>query len=77
MEYKENDTDTPNCHMVKEDHQEGIKRKIQKQHNPKDYEGHFGSMEGGWKHGKSEMSHRSNGPDRFKRTGAPLTPRKA
>lgn len=63
--------------MVKDTHQEGIKRVLQKHHNPLDSAGHHGSMKGGWKHGWADDHHKSNKPDHFKRTGGSLTPRKA
>jgi|HubBroStandDraft_2_1064218.scaffolds.fasta_scaffold00250_19 hypothetical protein len=49
-----------------------IKRVMQHGHDRLDYEGHNGSMAGGWKHGKGSHEHSS-----FKRGGGQLTPRKA
>ena len=63
--------------MVHDTHQEGIKRVLQRGHDKKDYEGHFGSMKNGWKHGWSEDHHKSNKADHFKRMDGSLTPRKA
>ncbi len=50
-----------------------IKRVMQHGHDKLDYEGHNGSMAGGWKHGK----HASHEHQSYKREGGPLTPRKA
>lgn len=71
MEYKCKDGMIDN-RMVHDDHQQGIKRVIQRKHDKKDYEGHNGSMAGGWNHGKGSHEHKS-----FKRGGDTLTPRKA
>jgi hypothetical protein len=58
---------------VKDSHQEGISRVLQRKGDTTraDKEGHKGSMAGGWKHdgGKKE--------GHWKRSGSPLTPRKA
>lgn len=43
---------------VNDNHQEGIKRVLQKAHNPLDHEGHFGGMKGGWNHGWAEDHHK-------------------
>lgn len=51
-----------------------IKRVMQHGHDRMDYEGHSGSMKDGWKHGK-HASH--DGSRHFRRSGGPLTPRKA
>ena len=66
-EYKMKDGMIDN-RIVKEDHQEGIKRVLQRksEHMKADVEGHKGSMSHG---------HRSDAS--FKRTGSSLTPRKA
>lgn len=58
--------------MVHDDHQQGIKRVLQRGHDKRDVEGHHGSMAGGWKHGHGGHEHKS-----FKRSGGSLTPRKA
>jgi len=50
---------------VKDDHQQGIKRVIQRRHDRKDVEGHSGKM--GGRHDKAHWS----------RKGDSLTPRKA
>ena len=67
MEYKCKDGMIDN-RMVKDSHQEGIKRVLQRksEKNPKDSEGH---------HGK--MSHKARSDASFKRSGGSLTPRKA
>lgn len=52
--------------MVKDDHQQGIKRVMQRGYDPRDCNGHHGKM--GVHHGKE--SH-------FSRKGDSLTPRKA
>lgn len=65
-EYKHKDGMIDN-RMVKDSHQEGIKRVLQRKCDPKDYEGHFGKMGVG---GKGRESH-------FSRRGESLTPRKA
>ena len=70
MEYKCKEGMIDN-RMVHDDHQQGIKRVIQRHHDKKDYEGHGGSMAGGWKHGGEGKK------DHFKRSGGSLTPRKA
>lgn len=72
MEYKHKEGMIDN-RMVDDNHQQGIKRVLQRrsEYNPKDCEGHNGSMKNGWKHGGSH-EHKS-----FKRTGGQLTPRKA
>lgn len=51
---------------VKDSHQEGISRVIQRKSEKEKRDGHFGGM---------SHSHRSDAP--FKRTGGSLTPRKA
>lgn len=56
--------------MVKDDHQQGIKRVIQRKHERQDVEGHNGAMGKGW--GKGAGSEKN-----WKRAGASLTPRKA
>lgn len=58
--------------MVKDTHQEGIERVKQRssERNPKDCEGHYGSMKDGWKHGGESKGH-------WSRKGDSLTPRKA
>ncbi len=71
MEYKCKEGMIDN-RMVKDDHQKGIERVIQRREDRKDYKGHSGSMAGGWKHGKHSTDHSS-----FKRSGGSLTPRKA
>lgn len=71
MEYKNKEGMIDN-RMVKDDHQQGIKRVLQRGHDKKDYCGHNGSMAGGWNHGKGSHEHKS-----FKQTGGSLTPRKA
>jgi hypothetical protein len=63
--------------MVKDNHQQGIARVLQRGHDKLDYEGHFGSMKGGWKHGWSDDHHKSNKRDTFNHKGEGLTPRKA
>ena len=70
MEYKCKDGMIDN-RIVDENHQQGIKRVLQRHHNKMDYEGHKGSMAGGWKHGNGGHEHKS-----FKRSGGQLTPRK-
>ena len=50
--------------MVKDDHQEGISRKIQRKHERNDVAGHHGKM------GMGDKAH-------FKRKGDAMTPRKA
>lgn len=55
--------------IVKETHQGGIERVIQRKHEKADVEGHKGSMAGGW--GKGAGSEKN-----WKRSGASLTPRK-
>ncbi len=54
--------------MVKDDHQEGIGRKVQRKSErmEADHAGHHGCM-----------SHKHRSDASFKRTGATLTPRKA
>ena len=57
--------------MVKDSHQEGIKRVLQRKSEKMkaDVEGHKGSMAKGWGHGVSDKG--------FKRSDASMTPRKA
>jgi len=69
MEYKCKDGMIDN-RMVKDDHQQGIKRVLQRGHNPLDYEGHGGSMKDGWKHGHGEKK-------THWKQGGQLVPRKA
>jgi len=81
MEYKCKDGMIDN-RMVHDDHgrkgkitsdaHSAIKRVMQRGSDKMDYEGHRGSMAGGWKHGKGSHEHNS-----FKRGGGSLTPRKA
>ena len=52
--------------MVKDNHQEGIKRVLQRKSETEKRDGHFGGMSHG---------HRSD--ESFKRKGGSLTPRKA
>lgn len=56
--------------IVKDNHQEGIKRVIQRKHERADVEGHHGAMGKGWGHGAGSEKN-------WKRSGASLTPRKA
>lgn len=58
--------------MVKDRHQEGIERVKQRasERNPKDCEGHYGAMGGGWRHDRLSGDH-------FSRPGDSMTPRKA
>lgn len=73
MEYKCKEGMIDN-RTVKDTHQEGIKRVLQRKSEKMraDVEGHKGSMDGGWKHGKGGHEHAG-----FKRSDASLTPRKA
>lgn len=56
--------------MVHDDHQQGIKRVLQRGHDKRDYCGHEGSMKGGWNHGKGESK------GHWGRESSPLVPRK-